>query len=171
MRAGGVITEGPTEEPLSPPICTSKAVTYRLKQNFQRDHSFVPLSSILGLCLLNVGGKLRQLFSPQDSKLSTNLGFVSCSNAFPLEALHVDVAKLSLPVTNSAPGSQGRLERAAGPAQKQGYGPEVTPKAHAPPLAATLGTGSVAKGISAEDCGRIKQLGMPQKFHVINPEK
>lgn len=49
----------------------------------------------------------------QNVKLSTNLEFISCSNTFPLEALNVDVAKLSQPVTHSAPGGQGRLEWAA----------------------------------------------------------
>lgn len=61
--------------------------------------------------------------------------------------------------------------------QKQGHGPKITqphaadPKAQDPLPTATLGTGSVAKGINPEDCGSLKHLGIPQTFHVINPEK
>lgn len=63
FRAGSVINEGPTEEPLSPPIYTSKAVTYKgLKQN--SEGPFI-CSFNKGLHLLSVDEKLRQPFSPR----------------------------------------------------------------------------------------------------------
>lgn len=185
FRAGSVINVEPTEEPLSPPIYTSKAVTYRgLKQNSEGS-SFVPLTSILGLYLLSVGGKLRQLFFPRMSSFPP-IWNLSRSNTFPLEAFNVDVAKLSQPVTHSVPGCQGRLEWAASTKWDKKITQGVSeararprenpascswPWGHDSLPTATLGTGSVAKRINTEDCGSLKHLGIPQKFHVIYPEK
>lgn len=171
---------------MSPPSYTSKAVTYRgLKQNSEGP-SFVPLTSILGLYLLSVDGKLRQLFSPRTSSFPPiwNLSPVpiffpwkplmlmlpNCPSQSPTQPLGVREDWSELQVQS---GTKIKLRES----QKQGHGPEITqpqaadPKAHDPLPTATLGTGSVAKGINPEDCGSLKYLGIPQKFHVINPEK
>lgn len=109
----------------------------------------------------------------QNIKLSINLEFTSCSNTFPLEALNVDVAKLSQPVTQSAPQTgvscKSNSESLRSPEITQPHAAD--PKAHDPLPTATLGTGSVAIGINPENCESLKHLGTPQKFHVINPEK
>lgn len=128
--------------------------------------------------------KSKQFFSLWDSKLSTNLGFVSCFNTLPLEALYVDVAKLSLPFTPLSPLEvtedwhelqiQSGAKIKAREAQKQGYGIatcQLTPSAHALLPTATLGTGSMAKRTNPWDCRSLRHVRISQKFHVLNPKK